>query len=163
MKKILISLIICLNIIQLNAQTDSLLVKKNVIKLNATVFPDYFHSYSVAYERNIFAKKWLKLNVEADAGVVYSLCNKVWYHKVCKLPSFSTSVNTLFGRKSHYFEINTGVRYFIFCEEEYNYIFKEWMPVLNLGYRYQNPKGRGLVFRTFIGLFGVGISVGKSF
>ncbi len=38
-----------------------------------------------------------------------------------------------------------------------------FFPIFNLGYRYQRPNGKGLIFRSFLGLSGLGIGVGKAF
>ncbi len=163
MKKTLFILFLCVSFIKINAQTDSLFFKKNLIKLSASVLPELILDYSLDYERNILNKKILKINFGATVGQCFIICNKdVVFHTVCDLLSFTSSFNSLIGKKSHFFEINAGVRYSI-LDGKYNTPLEQWFPVLNIGYRYQNYKGKGLVFRTFVGLMGIGISVGKSF
>jgi hypothetical protein len=61
-----------------------------------------------------------------------------------------------------FFEFDLGVRYSI-VDERYSNSINSFFPVGNIGYRYQNPIGKGLVFRAFIGTVGLGVSVGKAF
>ena len=57
---------------------------------------------------------------------------------------------------------NLGVRYSI-VDERYAETIQSLFPAGNIGYRYQQANGKGLVFRAFIGTVGLGISIGKSF
>jgi len=66
------------------------------------------------------------------------------------------------GSGNNYFETDWGIRYTSFSNRSDNGRFA-FFPIFNLGYRHQKPDGKGLIFRSFIGLSGIGIGVGKAF
>ena len=61
----------------------------------------------------------------------------------------------LLGRKRGYLE--TSIAGFI----PFQRTGAKW-PIIELGYRYQNPKG-GFLFRSFLGTTGIGIGLGYGF
>jgi hypothetical protein len=73
-----------------------------------------------------------------------------------------TVFSSLIGSGNNYFEIDLGARY-TFLREGSDKATSPYFPVLNIGYRYQRPDGKGLIFRSFLGLSGVGLGIGKAF
>lgn len=114
--------------------------------------------YSVNYERLLYYSNHFQLNASAGAGGWYFTTISKWYLGY----SLPLSINSLIGSKNNFFETEIGLRYTFFNEksdEDLSPIF----PLFNLGYRYQNLNGKGLIFRCFIGYNGLGIGIGKAF
>lgn len=137
-------------------------VKKNVVKGSAASSGIINGMISIDYERNIHSTKHFKLNIEGTYGKYYQTFTKDTFQSLPGFHSFTSSLNTLIGKKSHFFEFSIGARYSIIQDEYYDSI-NPWYPVMNIGYRYQNPLGTGIVFKSFLGYTGIGISLGKSF
>lgn len=70
----------------------------------------------------------------------------------------SASVSMITGKTNNHFELNGGI--FIGYDQYYNDPF--YLPVLDLGYRYQKPDG-GFLFKAKIGILGIGIGLGYAF
>jgi hypothetical protein len=81
-----------------------------------------------------------------------------WYYGY----AIPLSINNLFGSGNHHFETDIGLRY-IFFKHNSDTDRSPYFPIFNFGYRYQRPDGKGLIFRSFIGLSGLGLGVGKAF
>jgi len=116
---------------------------------------------SIDYERNLLYSNYFKLNVEGTYGKYYQTYTKDAFQSLPSFHSITSSINSLVGKKSHSFEFSLGARYSIINNDYYENI-NPLFPVLNIGYRYQNPYGKGLVFRTFLGTTGIGLSIGKA-
>lgn len=83
------------------------------------------------------------------------------------------SFQLIAGESKHCLEVNLGL-YVLLNEtakiifEDYSSIYtpeykkKHIQPIFNLGYRFQKPQG-GIIFRTYAGLFGIGIGLGYAF
>jgi len=117
--------------------------------------------YSFDYERNVYKKGKFETLVRIGYGECYFIDYGV-FSSIIDGSAINTSINGLFGESSHKFELNMGVRY-IFLEEWEKERTSRYLPILNIGYRYQNPFGKGLIFRAFVGDTGLGIAVGKAF
>jgi hypothetical protein len=76
--------------------------------------------------------------------------------------SIPVSFNFIEGSGNNHFEADLGARY-TFYSKESDKDRSPYFPVINFGYRYQRPDGKGLIFRAFIGYSGIGIGVGKAF
>jgi hypothetical protein len=137
-------------------------IKKNVIKLSAATMGMINGMVSIDYERNILFRENLMLNVEATYGKYYQTYTRETFQSLPAFHSFTAGFNTLIGGRSHHFEASFGVRYSIINDDYYAAI-NPFYPVINAGYRYQNPSGKGLIFRIFAGTTGIGMSAGKSF
>ncbi len=163
MKRLIFILFFILLALQIKSQTSSY-SKRNAIKLNATAIPSFNVSYSIDYEYNILNFSFIKFNVEASVGQYFQLVNfrnHCCFHTIADCWSFTGAVNSLLGKKSHYLELITGIRYSL-IDKQYANLY-DWLPILNIGYRYQNFKCKGLIFRTFVGTSGIGVSIGKRF
>lgn len=146
----------------LSGQNSEALRKKNVIKGSASTMGIFNGMISIDYERSLVNLSSGTVNLEATYGKYYQAYTVDAFQSLPGFHSFTTSVNVLLGKKSNFFEFDLGVRYSI-VQERYSNSIHSFFPVGNMGYRYQNPMGKGLVFRAFIGAAGVGISVGKAF
>lgn len=130
---------------------------RNTIHLDgASLF--YIGMYSLNYERTIFRTDHYNLSINAGFGGWYFIPISQSYYGY----SIPLSFNNLIGSGNNYFETDIGLRYIFFNDKSSN-DRSPYFPVFNLGYRYQRPDGKGLIFRTFIGLSGIGIGVGKAF
>jgi len=117
--------------------------------------------YSFDYERNVYKIGKLETLLRIGYGEWYFIDYGV-FSNLINGNSINTSIIGLLGESSHKFEFNLGVRY-IFLEEWEKERISQYLPILNIGYRYQNPFGKGLIFRAYVGDTGLGIAVGKAF
>ena len=133
---------------------------KNAILINGA--NAYFKgTYSFEYERNVFKKGIIETLLRIGFGGWYYIDSGV-FSNIIDGKSIITSVNALIGGNSHKFEFNIGVRY-IFLEDWEIKKINQYQTIINIGYRYQNPQGKGLIFRAYLGETGIGIAVGKAF
>lgn len=134
------------------------ILRNSILLTGSTLF--YVGMYSLSYERIIYSGNYLKIAVDAGVGEWYlSMISKTY--NGYSMPLY---FSTLIGRKSHYFEIDVGARYTVFGRNSAkDSDLSPLYPELNLGYRYQRLDGKGLVFRSFIGLSGVGVGIGIAF
>ena len=114
--------------------------------------------YSFTYERTVFRTTNYNLAIKSGVGEWYFTTISQWYYGY----SIPLSINNMFGSGNNYFETDIGLRYTFFNEKS-DKDRSPYFPVFNVGYRYQRRDGKGLIFRTFIGLSGLGIGVGKAF
>jgi hypothetical protein len=154
-------LVICLILLgSFNAiAQDNTLVKNTNNSIHfgcATVF--YLGMYSINYERAVVQTDNLRMLVNAGFGGWYAVMISRNYFGY----SVPLSLNNLIGSGSNFFELDLGVRYIMLSERSDKDI-EPYFPICNMGYRHQKPNGKGLIFRAFIGLSGVGIGVGKAF
>ena len=117
--------------------------------------------YSFDYERNVYQKGKFETLLRFGYGEWYFIDHGV-FTNIINGNSINTSINGLLGESSHKFEINLGIRY-IFLEKWEKERISQYLPIFNIGYRYQNPLGKGLIFRAYVGDTGLGIAVGKAF
>jgi hypothetical protein len=136
--------------------------KRNLIKGSVATSGILNGMISVDYERNLLFKDYFKLNIEGTYGKYYQIHTKEAFQSNPTFNSITSCINLLIGKKSHFLEISTGVRYSIIKVDYYDDI-KPLFPVLNIGYRFQNYYKTGLIFRTFFGTTGLGLSVGIAF
>jgi hypothetical protein len=138
---------------------DTISVKntKNSIQLDCAMLV-YVGMYSINYERTILQSGHFKMLVNAGVGGWYLTTISQWYSGL----SVPFSLNYLIGSGNNYFETDMGVRFTKFSERS-DKDKSPFFPIFNLGYRYQRPNGKGLIFRSFFGLSGIGIGLGKAF
>ena len=156
---ILFTTLISQNLIGQNSED---LRKKNVIKGSVSSTGIINGMMSIDYERSLFDRNFFIMNIEGTYGKYYHTYTEEAFQSLPSFHSFTSSINGLFGKKSNFFEFDLGVRYSI-VEERYSKSINSFIPVGNIGYRHQNPFGKGLVFRVFIGTVGIGVSIGKAF
>lgn len=157
-KLIIICTLSGLNIFASNCQDSIFYPKlKNSIHIDcATAI--YIGMSSLNYERTLVYTNHYRLNLNFGFGG--------WY--LVPLPneyigfSVPLSLNNLIGSRNNFFEADLGLRYTFFSKRSDKDRF-QYFPVMNLGYRFQRPNGKGLLFRSFIGYSGLGIGVGKLF
>lgn len=130
---------------------------KNSIHFDAATLI-YIGMYSLDYERTIILSNPFKLTLDAGFGGWYFTTISKWSSGY----SIPISINSLIGSGNNYFEMDLGARY-TFLREGSDKATSPYFPVLNIGYRYQRPDGKGLIFRSFLGLSGVGLGIGKAF
>jgi hypothetical protein len=118
----------------------------------------YIGMFSFNYERKISLSDHFKTLANVGIGVWYMTDFSKWYVG----PSMPLSLNILVGSGNNYFETDFGIRYTLITKQYWSGKFS-FFPIFNVGYRYQRSNGNGLIFRTFIGLTGLGIGVGKAF
>jgi hypothetical protein len=136
---------------------DAVRQTRNSIFLDGSSFL-YIGAYSVNYERAVFlTDHFIMLGSVGTGGWYLTTISKSYYGY-----SMPLSINLLVGSGNNYFETNLGVRFTSFSNQS-NKDISPFFPILNLGYRYQRQNGKGLIFRSFIGLSGIGIGVGKAF
>jgi len=155
-----LTILIILLISSLNTYgQDTISIKntKNSIQLDCATLV-YVGMYSINYERTILQSGHFKMLVNAGVGGWYLTTISQWYTGY----SIPFSLNYLIGSGNNYFETDFGIRYTAFSERSDKDI-SPFFPIFNLGYRYQRPNGKGLIFRSFIGLSGIGIGIGKAF
>lgn len=155
---LIICSIILLPILKANCQ-DTIKIRnpKNTIHLEgASLF--YIGMYSVNYERTIFQAERVKINANAGFGGWYQTTISQWY----KGYAIPLSLNFLTGSGKNHFETDLGIRCTVFSGTS-DTEKVPFYPIINLGYRYQRPDGKGLLFRSYIGLSGIGIGIGKAF
>jgi len=144
------------------SQDTSGQIRKNVIKGSVATMGAANSMVSIDYERNMVQSEHLRFNIEVTYGRFYRSYTEDSYQSYPGFHSFTTSINSLIGGKSSYFELSLGVRYSLVNTEEFKNM-STYFPVINIGYRYQNPNGKGLVFKPFVGTTGIGLSIGKAF
>jgi len=131
---------------------------KNSIHLDcATAL--YVGMASINYERTIVYTNSYKLNLNCGFGGWYFITPGPDQYYGWSIP---ISTDNLIGFRNNYFEIDLGARYTFLTGRSDKDKF-HYLPIFNLGYRYQRLDGRGLLFRTFVGLSGFGIGAGKIF
>jgi len=137
--------------------TDKQINKKNYIQIEGATLK-FIGMYSVTYEHLVLSLKCLNLHVSSGLGGWYFTNISEWYSGL----SIPLSLNGIIGGGNSHFEFNLGLRYRFFNENSDKDI-SPYYPLINIGYRYQNPNGKGLIFRTYIGYTGIGLGIGKAF
>jgi len=131
---------------------------KNSIHLDcATAL--YVGMASINYERAIVYTNNYKLKLNCGFGGWYFITPGPYQYYGWSIP---ISINNLIGARNNYFEVDLGARYTILTGRSDKDRF-HYLPIFNLGYRYQRLDGRGLLFRAFVGFSGIGIGTGKIF
>ncbi len=156
---LIISSVLQISVLKTYGQ-DTIRIKntKNSIQVEGATLL-YVGMYSLNYERTIFRTTSLKVNANAGFGGWYwTTISQSYTGKY----SFPFSFNFLIGSGNNYFETDLGTRYTAVREGSAKNK-PPFFPIINLGYRYERPDGKGLIFRSFIGLTGIGIGLGKAF
>ena len=141
------------------------LLKKNAIYITAAFNPLILMSLNINYERIVKQKQYAFFNVIAIKSGIGK-----WTALEGGGANFHSGLTTLSGIKSNHFETNIGGSLFYYKGQRYTSIteyteFHEFIvfPMINLGYRYQKPKG-DFIFRTGAGFpEGFYISLGICF
>jgi len=135
----------------------------------------YTGNCAVNYERQIYATHNYRSMINIGFGGWYSFNNNgnVNLNYVASSYSVPITLNTIKGFGKHHFECDLGVRLLI--DKRWNKFQDNGVveappqfdnsivkPVFNVGYRFQKPNGK-FVFRTFIGLGGIGLGIGRVF
>lgn len=155
---IIISTILIISSLKISGQASpSAKDTRNSISLDGATLK-FTGTFAFSYERTIIHSRHFKMLAGTGIGGWYLTTISKWY---CG-PSVPLSINNLVGSGNSYFETDLGIRYTSFSRKSDKGKFA-FFPVFNLGYRYQRPDGRGLMFRSFVGLSGIGIGVGKAF
>ncbi len=118
----------------------------------------YIGTAALNYERTIISTKHYRINFSSGFGGWYFVSMPFEYYGF----TVPLSLNNLVGRGNNLFEADIGFRHTFLSGRSEKDRFR-YFPVFNLGYRFQRPDGRGLLFRSFAGLSGFGIGVGKLF
>ena len=105
--KIFISLLLLCFVLQTNAQQkDSTKLKMRNNTITANVGGEGFQiGPTVAFEKSFIHKKWLHVGIGIGGGKTWGIV----LEKLC----FPTYLNTKFGKKRHYLEINIGVNHLV--------------------------------------------------
>jgi hypothetical protein len=143
---------------------------KNTISANGS-YLFLVGSATLNYERCLYKfEDKTKLLLNTGVGKWYYLGDYSYVSSI--LP---VSLNLLSGSLNNHFELNLGIA-FLFNETTDIYAFgydpdeqtpvpskiKVCIPIFNIGYRYQKPQG-GILFRTYLGLQGLGFGLGYAF
>ncbi len=155
---ILIALVLSNAFFSYGQNKPELKVARNSIHLSASLF-QFVGMYSLNYERSIFFRDHIRISLGSGIGE--------WYYAIpISRPYYGFSLplytSALLSRNNNHFEIDLGLRYTLFSKGS-NKDNSPYYPELNLGYRFQRIDGKGLLFRSFIGLSGIGIGLGKAF
>jgi hypothetical protein len=120
-------------------------------------FLRYQASGSLIYERTFYYSRGVSLTGSTGIGAFYTSAN------TGKFNGFSVPVriNFILGDGDNHFEAGLGAGYTF--GNKINKDLSPISPLLNIGYRYQQSKGKGLIFRAFAGTMGIGVGVGKGF
>lgn len=143
---------------EVNCQETIYTVKpKNSIMVDGATAV-YLGMFGLNYERTIVLKDHIRLILTTGFGGWYLLPLPKQYS------GFSIPISFIFveGSGNNHFEADLGLRY-TFYSKESDKDKSPYFPVINFGYRYQRPDGKGLIFRSFVGYSGIGIGVGKAF
>lgn len=156
------------------SQENRPLEAKNSLSLDAASML-YTGNYAINYERQIYSTQSYRSMINIGFGVWYSLNNygSINLEHIVASYSVPITLNTILGSGKWRFECDFGVRLLIGkgwgtfqdngVAQSYP-IFDDSIgrPVFNVGYRYQKPNGK-FIFRTFVGLGGIGLGIGRAF
>ena len=137
-------------------------IRKNLIKGSIASSGYLNGKISIDYERNIIFRDFFKFNIEGTYGKYYQLHSEPSFQSYPSFTSITSSINSLFGRKSHFLEVTIGARYSNIKVDYYDDIHPVF-PEFHVGYRYQNYHKNGLIFKIFLGTTGLGLSTGIEF
>ena len=155
---LIVSTILIISSLKINGQTSiDEKAMTNSISFDCATFK-YIGMFSFNFETKIAYSDHFKMLANVGMGGWYLTTISEWYVG----PTIPLSFNILVGSGNNYFETDLGMRYTSISKQYYSGKLSLF-PIFNLGYRYQRPNGKGLIFRSFIGLSGLGIGVGKAF
>ncbi|MCK5441322.1 MAG: hypothetical protein KAJ23_05495 [Maribacter sp.] len=110
---------------------------------------------SFNYERQIYSGEKVTWFGRLGAGAAYKWTSN---DDVSLGPGGLAALTMLTGKGNNHFELNAGT--FIVSDSDKNN--SGVYPLLDAGYRYQKPGG-GFIFKTKIGILGLGIGLGYAF
>jgi hypothetical protein len=93
----------------LSGQNSEDLRKKNVIKGSASSSGIINGMISIDYERILIDRNFFIMNIEGTYGKYYQTYTEESFQSLPSFHSFTSSLNGLFGKKSHFFEFGFGV------------------------------------------------------
>ena len=149
-------LIICSSKINGQIAIDEKIAKNSFHFECATI--KYIGMFSFNYERRIAFSSHFKMMANVGIGGWYLTDLSQWWAG----PSIPLSLNILLGPANNHFETDLGIRH-TWIRNKNSSGKASFFPIYNMGYRYQRPDGKGVIFRLFIGLSGLGIGAGKAF
>ncbi len=153
---LLILLMPCTMIANCQDTINKAIPKNAIVADGATAI--YWGMASLNYERALLFNDRHRLSINAGFGGWYLVPVPREYSGL----SVPLSFNFMEGSGNNHFEADLGIRY-TFYNEQSDTDRSPLFPILNFGYRYQRPDGKGLIFKAFIGYTGIGIGVGKAF
>jgi len=134
-------------------------------------------NYAISYERQVYSNKSFRSMINLGFGGWYSFNHyndgHVDMRHVASSYSVPFTLNTIKGFGKHHFECDLGVRFIMgrswsifqdngVVEDPPKLDNSNVKPIFNVGYRFQKPNGK-FILRTFIGLGGFGLGIGRAF
>ena len=163
----LISTFISLNIFSQQLKADSailvdtnkpLLIRTQSVGLDVAAF--IFPNASINYERLFFHNKTFSRSLYGKIGYGYFLAlSRTEGILGMQVPA---SIVYLGGSKNHFFEADLGAKLIVFDNNDFRFNTINGYPILNFGYRYQNPIN-GNFFKALLGTDGLTLGVGFAF
>ena len=155
---LIVSTVVIISSLKINGQSPKdEKAPTNSVSFDCATFK-YIGMCSFNLEMQITHSEHFKMLANVGIGGWYVTDFSKWYAG----PSIPLSLNILVGSGNNYVETDFGIRHTWISKQYYSGKFS-FFPIFNVGYRYQRLNGNGLIFRTFIGLTGLGIGVGKAF
>ena len=111
--------------------------------------------YLLTYGRQIYSSKKLTWFSRLGAGATYKWKSN---EDILFGPSGLAAITVLTGKRHNHFERKAGIFIVVYSDENNSGV----IPRLDVGYHYQKPNG-GFVFKTKIGILGLGIGLGYAF
>jgi hypothetical protein len=148
MKKRLLTILLITIGFSANAQSsEENEMPKNSIYFDMGLIPGY-HAF-VNYERNFYEGKKVSWYGRMGAGYGGFLLSSGGFGAL-------GAVTMITGKKNSHFELSTG----FFRGKGFGDTFT--LPIIDVGFRYQKPEG-GFIFKTKVGILGVGFGLGYAF
>jgi hypothetical protein len=112
---------------------------------------------SLNYERTFYYSRGVRFTGTTGIGAFYTSANTGEYNGF----SLPLSFNLILGNSNNHFEASLGAGYRF--GSNINNDISPFSPLINIGYRYQQLRGKRLIYRVFVGTNGIGVGVGKGF
>lgn len=150
------ALILCFHVIAKAQPSEQNELSKNSLYLDSGI--GYGGQVSFNYERRVYSGEKTTWFGRLGAGTAYLLTsdNNVW--DVYTGTGGLAAVTMLTGKKNKHFELNVGA----FIVDDPDKTTAGVYPLLDVGYRYQEPGG-GFIFKAKVGILGLGIAFGHAF
>lgn len=144
---LIVTLFLCCHSLLQAQSIEQQQLRKNNVYLDATIA--IFTQVSINYERQIHSGEKVTWYGRFGVGEAAQLSGESGAGGL-------GAITMLTGKKNGHLELNIGA----FVGKNLNNTFMH--PLINIGYRYQKPKG-GFIFRANVGIIGVGLSLGYAF